>query len=56
MILSALKPLGKKYIKVINKAINNCWIDVYPTPEKRSGAYSNGSAYDVPLYILLNFM
>ncbi|NLH41965.1 MAG: oligoendopeptidase F family protein, partial [Planctomycetes bacterium] len=31
------------------------WIDVYPTPGKRSGAYSNGSAYDVHPYILLNF-
>ena len=55
MVLSALKPLGKKYIKVINKALNDRWIDVYPTPGKRSGAYSNGSAYDVHPYILLNF-
>ena len=55
MVSSALKPLGKKYIKVINKALNDRWIDVYPTPGKRSGAYSNGSAYDVHPYILLNF-
>jgi len=55
MVVSALKPLGKKYIKVINKALNDRWIDVYSTPGKRSGAYSNGSAYDVHPYILLNF-
>jgi oligoendopeptidase F len=30
-------------------------VDVYPTEGKRSGAYSNGSAYDVHPYILLNF-
>jgi len=28
---------------------------VYPTPGKRSGAYSSGSAYDVHPFILLNF-
>ena len=28
---------------------------MYPTPGKRSGAYSNGSAYDVHPYVLLNY-
>jgi oligoendopeptidase F len=28
---------------------------VYPTPGKRSGAYSNGGAYDVHPYVLLNY-
>ena len=28
---------------------------MYPTESKRSGAYSNGSAYDVHPYILLNY-
>ncbi|MHC4071081.1 MAG: M3 family metallopeptidase [Planctomycetota bacterium] len=30
-------------------------MDVYPSPGKRAGAYSNGSAYDVHPYILMNY-
>ncbi len=55
MVLSAVKPLGKDYVKTIDEAFKNRWIDVYPTPGKRSGAYSSGSAYDVHPYILLNY-
>lgn len=55
MILAALKPLGDDYVKIIKEAFDNRWIDVYPTPGKRSGAYSSGSAYDVHPYILLNY-
>jgi oligoendopeptidase F len=54
-IIAALKPLGDDYVSVIKKAFNERWIDVYPTEGKRSGAYSNGSAYDVHPYILLNY-
>lgn len=55
MVLSAVEPLGKDYKKVIKKAFDNRWIDVYPVKGKRSGAYSNGSVYDVHPYILLNY-
>ncbi len=55
LILNALKPLGKDYVSVVEKAFNERWIDVYPTPGKRSGAYSNGSFYDGHPYILLNY-
>ncbi len=55
LILDALKPLGPDYRNVVAEAMNNRWIDVYPTPGKRSGAYSSGSAYDVHPYILLNY-
>lgn len=55
IILAALKPLGDDYVKIIQAAFDNRWIDVYPTPGKRSGAYSSGSAYDVHPYILLNY-
>ncbi|MBK3520067.1 M3 family metallopeptidase [Carboxylicivirga marina] len=54
LILKSLKPLGKDYIEVVDHAFNNRWIDVYPTAGKRSGAYSNGGAYDVHPYILMN--
>jgi len=54
-ILTALKPLGNDYISIVNRAFNERWIDVYPTEGKRSGAYSQGGAYDVHPYILLNY-
>ncbi|MBR8535166.1 oligoendopeptidase F [Carboxylicivirga sediminis] len=55
LILTSLKPLGKEYVEVVDKAFNSRWIDVYPNPGKRSGAYSNGGAYDVHPYILMNY-
>jgi oligoendopeptidase F len=55
LIIDALKPLGSDYQNTIKKAFNERWIDVYPTAGKRSGAYSQGSAYDVHPYILLNY-
>lgn len=54
-ILKSLKPLGADYVVVSKKAFNERWIDMYPNEGKRSGAYSNGSAYDVHPYILMNY-
>ncbi len=53
--LDALKPLGDDYMSVVKKATEERWIDVYPTPGKRSGAYSNGAFYDGHPFILLNY-
>jgi len=55
LVLDAVKPLGEEYCRVVADAFKNRWTDVYPTPGKRSGAYSNGSAYDVHPYMLLNY-
>jgi len=55
LVLDALAPLGKGYTDLVERAYNERWIDVYPTPGKRSGAYSNGGCYDVHPYILLNY-
>jgi oligoendopeptidase F len=55
VVLKALAPLGTEYTSTIQKAFDSRWIDVYPSKGKRSGAYSNGSIYDVHPYILLNF-
>jgi oligoendopeptidase F len=55
LVLDAMKPLGDDYVRVTNHGFENRWIDVYPTPGKSSGAYSNGAAYDVHPYILLNY-
>lgn len=54
-ILKSLKPLGSDYVNVSKRAFNERWIDMYPNEGKRSGAYSNGSAYDVHPYILMNY-
>ena len=55
IVLEALKPLGDEYVSTVKKAINERWIDVYPTMGKRSGGYSNGASYDGHPYILLNY-
>ena len=55
ILLNALKPLGEEYVTVLQKAYDDRWIDYMPTVGKRSGAYSNGGAYDVHPYILMNW-
>jgi oligoendopeptidase F len=54
-ILAALAPLGPDYAAAANRAFSERWIDMYPSPGKRSGAYSNGGAYDVHPYLLMNY-
>lgn len=54
-ILEALAPLGSDYTSVIRRAMNERWIDLYPNDGKRSGAYSQGGAYDVHPYMLINY-
>ncbi len=55
ILINAMQPLGKEYVNTLTEGINNRWADVYPTKGKRSGAYSNGAAYDVHPYVLLNY-
>jgi oligoendopeptidase F len=54
-VLAAVAPLGKDYVAVMQKAMNERWIDLYPNPGKRAGAYSQGGAYDVHPYMLINY-
>ena len=54
-ILAAVAPLGTEYQNTIKRAFAERWIDLFPTPGKRSGAYSNGGAYDVHPYMLINY-
>ena len=54
-LLAAFKPLGNDYVAVVRKAFADRWIDVYPTAGKRSGGYSNGWAYDVHPYVMVNY-
>lgn len=55
MVLRALAPLGSMYVEIVQTALQYRWIDLFPNRGKRSGAYSNGSLYDVHPYILMNF-
>ena len=54
-ILASLAPLGPEYTTVLQRAMTERWIDLYPNEGKRSGAYSQGGAYDVHPYMLINF-
>jgi|WetSurMetagenome_2_1015567.scaffolds.fasta_scaffold30080_4 oligoendopeptidase F len=54
-LLDALKPMKSEYLSTVKKSFENRWIDFIPTEGKRSGAYSNGAAYDVHPYILMNW-
>jgi oligoendopeptidase F len=55
LVLGAVAPLGSEYASVIQRAFRDRWIDLLPNDGKRSGAYSNGGAYDVHPYMLINF-
>ena len=54
IVLDALKIYNDEYIKKLEEAFNNGWIDIYPNKGKKSGAYSTGS-YDTLPYVLLNY-
>ena len=54
IVLKSVKPLGADYEKNLEKALGEGWLDVYETPNKRSGAYSL-NIYDVHPYMLLNY-
>ena len=54
-VLEAVAPLGAEYQATIKRAFAERWIDLFPTPGKRSGAYSNGGAYDIHPYMLINY-
>ncbi|MBT5032080.1 MAG: oligoendopeptidase F [Proteobacteria bacterium] len=54
LTLAALEPFGEEYLNHLKQGINANWVHAYPGKGKRSGAYMNGSAYDVHPYVLLN--
>jgi oligoendopeptidase F len=54
MVLAGLTQLGDDYVRLLGKAFNEGWIDVYATPGKRSGGYQIGT-YDAHPFVLLNY-
>src|SRR4029077_3218169 len=55
-VLDAFRALGGEYTDVVRRSFDERWIDFFPTTGKRSGAYSEGGAYDVHPYMLLNYL
>jgi oligoendopeptidase F len=55
IVLDSLECMGKDYCSSIQSAFDNRWLDVYETPNKRSGAYSSGTTFGVHPYVLLNW-
>lgn len=55
LVIKATSVLGSDYTKIINKAFDEHWIDIYPNDAKRGGAYSGG-CYDTAPYLLLNYV
>lgn len=54
LIKETLNVFGDEYVKNIDKAFNENWIDVMPNKGKTGGAFSGGG-YDTYPYILTNF-
>ncbi len=54
-ILTALEPMGEDYVSTARKAFASRWLDVFETPNKRSGAYSWGVPIAPHPYMLLNY-
>lgn len=55
IVLDTVRIFGEEYHSVMESGLKReGWVDVYPTPAKRQGAFSAGSAYTKP-YILMNY-
>ncbi len=54
LVKKATLPLGETYQKLLDRAFNERWIDVYENKGKTSGAYSCG-VHGVHPYVLLNY-
>jgi oligoendopeptidase F len=54
-VKASMAPLGADYVAVLDRAFEGRWLDWFPNPGKRAGAYSHDGAFDVHPYILLNY-
>ena len=54
IVKKAMAPMGEDYVKLLDRAMTEGWIDVMPNDGKRGGAYS-WSAYSAHPYVLLNY-
>ncbi|MCY0869927.1 MAG: oligoendopeptidase F [Firmicutes bacterium] len=54
LFADAFAPLGPDYVSLLERAITERWVDVYPAPGKYSLAYSAGGYGTLP-YIMFNY-
>lgn len=54
LTIEAAAPLGADYVAQLTRATAARWMDPWPRPGKRPGAYMSPAAYDVHPYLLLN--
>ncbi len=54
MVLEGLTPMGEDYLAKLREARDGGWIDVFPSENKSSGAFSSGNLRNVHPYVLLN--
>ncbi len=54
LVLEATKPMGEEYTRLLHRAFNEKWIDVYENKGKTTGAFSSG-VFGVHPYVLLNY-
>jgi oligoendopeptidase F len=54
LVRKATEPLGENYIKLLDRAFDERWMDIYENKGKTTGAFSCG-VYGVHPYVLLNF-
>jgi oligoendopeptidase F len=55
LVLEAMRPLGEDARAAIAGGFADRWMDVYPRPGKKSGAYMNGHLFDVHPFVLMNY-
>ncbi len=55
IVLEAAAPLGPESVSILERGFGERWMDVYPRPGKRPGAYMSGHVYDVHPYVLMNY-
>ncbi len=56
LLIEALAPMGPEYIEVLEKGLDPAegWLDLYPSSDKRSGAFS-ASTWGVEPYVMMNY-
>lgn len=55
VVLESAEVLGTEAAQVFRQGFEADWMDAYPRPGKRPGAYMNGHVYDVHPFVLMNF-
>ncbi|MCB9555602.1 MAG: oligoendopeptidase F [Deltaproteobacteria bacterium] len=58
LLCDSAAPLGAEYVSDLRIGLDpqNGWVDPLPCQGKRSGAYMDGSAYDVHPFVLANYL